>query len=179
MKKLYKYFFNFCPNRTRTRGFSRYTFPAHIVGFLFWYFIVFFSFSYSFIKLKAYTVCASLLRHLFLWSSGYSVKKNCLIAEEVSTMTEQVVKSKDLRRPTKGVDGRFFADCVRNIIEKAVSICVIIPQNRKVKKFQLHIIDQSFEHNGMGISYQNNWKKVVHTSCTHGVKRICQPYTKG
>ena len=73
---------------------------------------------------------------------------------------------------------------VRNIIEKAVSICVIIPQNRKVKKFQLHIIDQSFEHNGMGISYQKKLesleeKKAVHTSCKHGVRRIFQPYSKG
>ena len=73
---------------------------------------------------------------------------------------------------------------MRNIIEKAASICVIIPQNRKVKKFQLHIIDQSFEHNGMGISYQKKLesleeKKAVHTSCKHGVKRICQLYTKG
>ena len=52
------------------------------------------------------------------------------------------------------MDGRFFTNCVRNIIEKAVSICVIIPQNRKVKKFQFHIIDQSFEHNGMGKIYK-------------------------
>ena len=82
------------------------------------------------------------------------------------------------------MDGRFFTNCVRNIIEKAVSICVIIPQNRKVKKFQLHIIDQSFEHNGMGISYQKKLesleeKKAVHTSCKHGVRRIFQLYTKG
>ena len=74
--------------------------------------------------------------------------------------------------------------CVRNIIEKAVSICVIIPQNRKVKKFQLHIIDQSFQHDSMGISYQKKLesleeKKAVHTSCKHGVRRICQLYTKG
>ena len=41
------------------------------------------------------------LRHLFLWSSGHSVQKNCQIVEEVWTMTEQVVKSKDLRRQTK------------------------------------------------------------------------------
>ena len=54
----------------------------------------------------------------------------------------------------------FFTNCVRNIIEKAVSICVIIQQNRKVKKFQLHIIDQSFEHNGMRISYQKSWKAL-------------------
>ena len=82
------------------------------------------------------------------------------------------------------MDGRFFTNCVRNIIEKAVSICVIIPQNRKVKKFQLHIIDQSFEHNGMGISYQKKLesleeKKAVHTSCRHRVRRICQLYIKG
>ena len=32
------------------------------------------------------------------------------------------------------MDGRFFANCVRNTIEKAVSICVIIPQNKKEKK---------------------------------------------
>ena len=73
---------------------------------------------------------------------------------------------------------------MRNIIEKAVSICVIIPQNRKVKKLQLHIIDQSFEHNGMGISHKKKLEsleeeKAVHTSCKHGVSRICQLYTKG
>ena len=82
------------------------------------------------------------------------------------------------------MDGRFFTNCVRNIIEKAVSICVIIPQNRKVKKFQLHIIDQSFEHNGVGIIYQKKLeslveKKPVHTSRKHGVRRICQLFTKG
>ena len=82
------------------------------------------------------------------------------------------------------MDGRFFTNCVRNIIEKAVSICVIIPQNRKVKKLQLHIIDQSFEHNGMGIIYQKKLesleeKKAVHPSRKHGVRRICQPYPKG
>ena len=80
--------------------------------------------------------------------------------------------------------GRFFTNCARIIIEKAVSICLIIPQNRKVKKFQLHIIDQSFEHNGVRISYQKKLesldeKKAVHTSCKHGVRRICQLYTKG
>ena len=39
-------------------------------------------------------------------------------------MTEQVVKSKDLRKKNQGVDGRFFffSNCVRNVIEKAVSI---------------------------------------------------------
>ena len=76
------------------------------------------------------------------------------------------------------MDGHFFTKSVRNIIKKAVSIGVIIAQNRKVKKFQLHIIDQSFEHNGMRINYQKRVesleeKKAVHTSCKHGVRRIC------
>ena len=82
------------------------------------------------------------------------------------------------------MDGRFVTNCARNIIAKVLSIFVIIPQNRKVKKFQLHIIDQSFEHNGMGKIYKKKLesleeKKVVHTSCEHGVRRICQLYTKG
>ena len=82
------------------------------------------------------------------------------------------------------MDGCFFTNCVRNIIKKAVSICQIIPQNRKVKKFQLYVIDQSFEHNGMGISYKTKLEsleeeKAVHTSCRHGVRRICKLYTKG
>ena len=52
------------------------------------------------------------------------------------------------------------------------------------KKIQLHIIDQSFGQNGTGISYQKKLesleeKKVVHTSRKHGVRRICQLYTKG
>ena len=60
---------------------------------------------------------------------------------------------------------------------------LIMPQNREVKKFQLHIISQSFEHNGMGISYQKmlkslEEKKAVHTSWKHGVRRIFQLYTK-
>ena len=56
--------------------------------------------------------------------------------------------------------------------------------NRRVKKFQFHSIDQSFENNGIGIIYQKKLesleeKKAVHPSCKHGVRRICQLYTKG
>ena len=99
-------------------------------------------------------------------------------------MPEQVVKSKDLRRQTKEWMAVFFTNCMRNMIEKSVSMCVIIPQNRKVKKFQLHTMDQSFGRNSMGISYQKKLeslqkKKALHTSWRHGVRRICQLYTKG
>ena len=126
------------------------------------------------------------LRHLFLWSSGHSVKKKIakLLKKSAGTMTEQVVKSKNLRRQTKEWMAVFFTKCVRNIIDNAVSVCVITPQNRKLKKFQLHIIDQSFEHNGMGISYHKKLKALkrkrrctLHASMVSG--RICQHYTKG
>ena len=44
-------------------------------------------------------------------------------------MSEQVVEVKTLEdkpRKLQRVDGRRFTNCVRNVIEKAVSICVII-----------------------------------------------------
>ena len=49
-------------------------------------------------------------------------------------MTEQVVKSKDLRRKSKEWMAVFFTNRVRKVIEKAVSLCIIIPHNRRVKK---------------------------------------------
>ena len=77
-------------------------------------------------------------------------------------MPEQVVKSKVLRKQTKERMAVFFTNCVTNVIEKAVSICVIIQQNWKVKKTTLffHNMDQSFEHNGTGISYPKRWKAL-------------------
>ena len=52
-------------------------------------------------KMKAYTVCARAQASIFMVFWPFSQKKNCQIVEEVWTMTEQVVKSKDLRRQTK------------------------------------------------------------------------------
>ena len=43
-----------------------------------------------------------------------------------------------------------FFKCVKNVIEKAVSICVIILQDRKVKKNSTSQY-QILEHNGMKI----------------------------
>ena len=86
-------------------------------------------------------------------------------------MIERLVNSKDLRRrPRSGWP--FFPKLSEKYYRKAVSISVIIPKNRKVKKFQLHIIDQSFEHNSMDIRYQKQLEsldlnKAVHTSCKH------------
>ena len=71
-------FFKFCPRFARTRVFSRHIFPAYFVGFFnLFFFAAFFYFLYYFTKTKAYTVCARTLelRHLFLRSSGHSIKE--------------------------------------------------------------------------------------------------------
>ena len=78
----------------------------------------------------------------------------------------------------------FFTNCVKNVIEKAVSICVIIQQDCKVKrKLQLHNIKVSSTTVWRYVT-NKGWKalkrkKAVHTSCRHGIRRICKLYTKG
>ena len=58
-------YFNFCPKCTRSRGFSRHSFPARFVGFLFSYF------------------CRFLLFSLFLHENvGHLVNENCQIVDE-------------------------------------------------------------------------------------------------
>ena len=52
-------------------------------------------------QMKAYTVCARAQASIFMVFLPFSQKKNRQIVEEVWTMTEQVVKSKDLRGQTK------------------------------------------------------------------------------
>ena len=81
------------------------------------------------------------------------------------------------------MDGRFFTNCVRNIIENAVSICVIIPQNRKVRKVSTSHYRSKFRAQRYGDKLPKKvgkpeGQKAVHTSCKHGVGRICKLYTK-
>ena len=178
-------FLNFCPTVHIREVFPAILFLPILLVFYFGILIIFFYFLYTPSWQWRPTLFVLELRHLFLWSSGQSVKKkrNCQIVEDVWTMTKQVVKIKDLRRQTK--DGwPFFHKMFEKYCRKSCKYMRNISTKQKVKKFQLHIIDQSFEHNAMGISYQKKLesleeKKAVHTSCKHGVRRICQLYTKG
>ena len=75
-------------------------------------------------------------------------------------MTEQVVKSKELRRQTKERMAAFTQTQCEKCYRKG---CKYMRNNftkQKGKKVQLHIIDQSFEHNGMGIRYQKQRKAL-------------------
>ena len=60
------------------------------------------------------------------------------------------------------MDGRFFTNCVRNIIEKGASICVIIPQNRKVKKNSTSHYPSEFRAQQYGdkLTKKNSWKAL-------------------
>ena len=136
-------------------------------------------------KMKAYTVCARAQASFFYGPLAIqSKKKHRQIVEEVWTMTEKVVKSKDLSLEDKLRSGwPFFHKMREKHYRKSCKCMCNNSTNRKVKKIQLHIIDQSLEHNGMRINYQKRLenleeKKAVHPSCKHGVRRICQLYTK-
>ena len=87
-------------------------------------------------------------------------------------MTEKVVKSKDLSLEDKLRSGwPFFHKMCEKYYRKS---CKYMRNNSTKQK----------GNNGMGISYQKKLesleeKKAVHTSCRHGVRRICKLYTKG
>ena len=66
----------------------------------------------------------------------------------------------------------FFFKCVRNVIEKAVSSCVINLQDRKVKKTSTSPY-QSFEHNGMKIYDQQRLESLEEKKAAH-MRTCCQ-----
>ena len=74
-------------------------------------------------------------------------------------------KVKTLEDKPRSVWPSFFK-CVRNVIEKAVSICIINPQDRKVKKTSTSQY-QSFEHNGMKIYDQQGLESLEEKKAAH------------
>ena len=62
---------------------------------------------------------------------------------------------------------------MRNVIEKAVSICVISLQGREVKKKTSTSQYQSFEHNGMKIYDQQRLESLEEKKAAH-MQTWCQ-----
>ena len=133
--------------------------------------------------MKVCTVCARAQASIFMVLWPFSPKKNCETVEEIWTMIERVVKSKGLRRqPRSGWP--FFTNCVRNIIEKAASICVIIPKKQKGKKISTSHYRSEFRVQRYGYKlpkkvgkpwFEKGGARVLQ-AC---VRRICKLYTKG
>ena len=130
-------FFNFCSKCARSRGFFPAIFFLPICRFSVFVFLPF-SFIFSTLSRKwRRTLFVLLLRHLFLRYSGHFVKEIAKLLKRSEQWVNRWSKVKTLEdkpRKLQGVDGPCFTNCVRNVIEKAVSICVIIQQDWKVKK---------------------------------------------
>ena len=128
------------------------------------FFAVFFYFLYYFTK-KAHTVCAKAEASIFLGSLAKQSKKllNCWLKCERYKWTSGLGKT--LEDKPRSVWPSFFK-CVRNVIEKPVSICVIILQDRKVKKTSTSQY-QSFEHNGEKIYDQQRLESLEEERASH------------
>ena len=148
-------FLKFCPECTRTRVFSRHIFPAHFVGFLFSFFWRFLLFSLLF-----HTVCARAQASIFTVLCPFS-QRNCQIVEEVWTMREQVVKSKDLTqdKPRSRWPGFFYKlceKCYRKSCKYMRNNSTRLQGKKKTSTSQY----QSFEHNGMEICDQQRLESL-------------------
>ena len=107
----------------------------------------------------------------------FSHKKNRQIVEEVWTMTEQVVKSKDLRRQTKEWMAVFSQTVWEISYRKSCTYMRTNSTKQKGKKISTSHYRSKFRAQQYVESLEE--KKAVHPSCKHGVRRICQLYTKG
>ena len=120
------------------------------------------------------------LRHLFLRYSVHLVKEIVKLLKKSERWENKWSKVKTLQDKPRSRWLGFSTNCVKNVIEKAVSICVIIQQDWKVKrKLQLHNIKVSSTTVWRYVT-NKGWKalkrkKAVHTS----FRRICKLYTKG
>ena len=84
------------------------------------------------------------LRHLFFRYSVHLIKEIVKLLKKSERWENKWSKVKTLQDKPRSRWPVFFTNCVKNVIEKAVSICVIIQQDCKVKrKLQLHNIKVS------------------------------------
>ena len=82
--------------------------------------------------MKAHTVCARAQASIFTVLCSFS-QRNCQIVGKSERWKNKWSKVKTLPDKPRSRWPVFFANCVKNVIEKAVSICVIIQQDCKVK----------------------------------------------
>ena len=135
-------------------------------------------------KMKAYTVCAKAHASIFMAFWLFSQKKIVKLLKKSERWPNKWSKVKTLEDTKPRSGWPFFHKLCEKYYRKSCEYMRNNSTKQKGQKFQLHIIDQSFEHNGMRISYPQKvgkpWrKKAVNTSCKHGVRRIYQLYTEG
>ena len=116
-------------------------------------FVFFFAFSFvfsTFSRKWRRTVFVLELRRLFLRYSVHLFKVIARLLKKSERWENKWSKVKTLQNKPRSRRLVFLTNCVKNVIEKAVSICIIIQQDCKV----------SFEHNGMEICDQQRLESL-------------------
>ena len=78
--------------------------------------------------MKAYTVCARAQASIFTVLCPFS-QRNCQLLKKSERRENKWSKVKTLQDKPRSRWPGFFTNCVKNVIEKALSICVIIQQD--------------------------------------------------
>ena len=100
------------------------------------------------------------LRHLFFRYCVHLVKETVKLLKKSERWENKWSNVKTLQDKPRS---SFFTNCVKNVMEKAVSICVITQQDWKAKrKLQRHN-SKSFEHNGVEICDQQRLESLEET----------------
>ena len=172
-------FLNFCLNCTRTRGFSHHTFPVHFVGFLFWYFYLFLNFLYTFMKMKAYAVCARAQASIFMVFRPFSQKKKSpKLLKKSERWPNQWSKLNTLEdKPRSGWS--FFHKMCQKYYRKSCKYMGNNSTKENGKKISTSHYRSKFRAQRYGDTLPKTKesleeKRAVHTSCKHSVRRICQ-----
>ena len=123
------------------------------------------------------------LRHLFLRYSVRLVKEIVKLLKKSERWENKWSKVKTLQDKPRSRWPVFFTNCVKNVIEKAVSICVIIQQDCKVKRknFSFTISKSRAQRYGptkVGKPWKEKRRCTLHAGMA-SLRRICKLYTKG
>ena len=171
------------PKCTRSQGFSRHTFPAHFVGFLFSYFSCFILFDLLLHENEGL--------HCFSYSSGIyfcgllaiQSKKIAKFLRKSERWLHKWSKVKTLEnKPRSGWPFSFDKLCDK-CYRKSCKYMRNNSTKLEGKKNYLSQYGSKFRAQRYRDKLSKTLesleeKKAVHTSCRHGVRRICKLYTK-
>ena len=126
-------------------------------------------------KMKAYTVCAKAHASIFMAFWLFSQNKIVKLLKKSERWPNKWSKVKTLEDTKSRSGWPFFHKLCEKYYRKSCKYMRNDSTTRKGKKIQLHIIDQSFEHNGMGISYPQKVGRPWREKCgAYFMRAWCQ-----
>ena len=140
-------------------------FPAHFVRFLFSFFCRFLYFLFSFMKMKAFTVCANVQASIFYGLLAIQSQKLLTCWTSLNDISEQMVKSRDFRRKTKEWKAVLFVKMCKICDRKSCNYMRNNSTSQKGKQKPSQF--ESFEHNGMKIYDQQRMESLEEKKAAH------------